>query len=336
MAQVHAQQGGERHSDGDPSAEKGRSTASGLCCPAAAAPCTCTNTTDACLRHGVYRVSLVGLLLHVPCAQQAIAAPATGGSGAVASEPKAKRHAPRAARDTYSQRTKLVVPAAQAAAAATQAAAQAAAAAAQPPVRSKSSLPRRSTVGGLRVSAPSSTASSIGHVLHEALQLAQAKGKPVQGKHKAGTRKHKTQVVGPGTRAPDSSDEEETTAPPPPPLPRAEPPLPPTHPPPPPVTFEGATLLTAAGTFTEQLRLEIARRDEARARLQRERVVQQHARSQAAAARLQLRVNELVTEERQRQRNAAAVLERMEGVWSVMLSNPMRAFGSTCFIQVRL
>jgi hypothetical protein len=70
--------------------------------------------------------------------------------------------------------------------------------------------------------------------------------------------------------------------------------------------------------------------------LQRERVVQQHARSQAAAARLQLRVNELVTEERQRQRNAAAVLERMEGVWSVMLSNPMRAFGSTCFIQVRL
>ena len=272
----------------------------------------------------------------MPCAQQAIAAPATGGSGAVASEPKAKRHAPRAARDTYSQRTKLVVPAAQAAAAATQAAAQAAAAAAQPPVRSRSSLPRRSTVGGLRVSAPSSTASSIGHVLHEALQLAQAKGKPVQGKHKAGTRKHKTQVVGPGTRAPDSSDEEETTAPPPPPLPRAEPPLPPTHPPPPPVTFEGATLLTAAGTFTEQLRLEIARRDEARARLQRERVVQQHARSQAAAARLQLRVNELVTEERQRQRNAAAVLERMEGVWSVMLSNPMRAFGSTCFIQVRL
>ena len=275
------------------------------------------------------------------CAQQA-----TSGSGSEAiaeasepnpSEPDPKRHAPRSARNLYSRHTKLLPshPSAAAQVAAAQAAtAQVAAATAQPPMRRSSSatLPRRSTVGSLRVGAPS----SIGDVLGEALQLAQAnkEGKLAQGKQKAG--KHKKPVVGPGTRAPDSSDEEEARAPPPPSLPRAEPPLPPTHSaPPPPVTFEGATVLAAAGTFADQIRMEAARRDEVRARLQRERAVQQRARSQAAAARLQLRVNEIHTEERQRQRNAAAVLKRMEELWSVMLSNPMRAFGSTCFIQVR-
>ena len=95
------------------------------------------------------------------------------------------------------------------------------------------------------------------------------------------------------------------------------------------------SVIALASTFGAVLQGEEAQRAAARATRQAAREHAERARAASERVRRQLQVEELQAEERRRQREHATAVVRMTAQYARMLSNPLRFFGETCFVQAR-
>ena len=96
-----------------------------------------------------------------------------------------------------------------------------------------------------------------------------------------------------------------------------------------------SSVLALADTLGAVLQDEEAQRAAARATRQAARAHAEKARAASERVRRQLHVEELQAEERRRQREQAAAVARLTADYARMLSNPLRFFGETCFVQAR-